>query len=68
MKELDLHSIRHKDVPQLVERFIHENSDDLPLCIITGNSQKMHEIVTKSAEEMGYHILDTGKFTEMVIY
>ena len=41
MRELDLHGVRHEDVDRLVENFILLNN--LPVTIITGNSQKMTE-------------------------
>ena len=43
MKELDLHGIRHAEVDRLVENFVLLNEP--PLTIITGNSQRMSEIV-----------------------
>tara|TARA_R100000084_G_scaffold100348_1_gene55008 strand:- start:1 stop:201 length:201 start_codon:yes stop_codon:yes gene_type:complete len=42
-KILDLHGIRHAEVDRLVENFILLNEP--PLTIITGNSQRMMEIV-----------------------
>ena len=43
MKKLDLHGIRHSEVDRLVENFVLLNEP--PLTIITGNSQRMMEIV-----------------------
>ena len=43
MKKLDLHGIRHAEVDRLVENFVLLNEP--PLTIITGNSQRMMEIV-----------------------
>ena len=42
-KRLDLHGIRHAEVDRLVENFVLLNEP--PLTIITGNSQRMMEIV-----------------------
>ena len=42
-KTLDLHGVKHVDVERLVENFILLNEP--PLTIITGNSQRMQEIV-----------------------
>jgi hypothetical protein len=39
MKTLDLHGIRHKDVPRQVENFVLTN--DTPMRIIIGNSGTM---------------------------
>ena len=43
MKNLDLHGIRHEDVDRLVENFVLLNEP--PLTIITGNSDRMRQIV-----------------------
>ena len=43
MKTLDLHSVRHENVDRLVENFVLLNKP--PLTIITGNSNRMQEIV-----------------------
>ena len=42
-KTLDLHGVKHEDVDRIVENFVLLNNP--PLTIITGNSQKMSEIV-----------------------
>ena len=42
-KTLDLHGVKHADVERLVENFVLLNEP--PLTIITGNSQRMQEIV-----------------------
>ena len=41
--KLDLHGVRHTEVERLVENFVLLNEP--PLTIITGNSQRMAEIV-----------------------
>ena len=43
IKQLDLHGIKHEDVDRLVENFVLLNKP--PLKIITGNSDKMPELV-----------------------
>ena len=42
-KRLDLHGVKHEDVDRIVENFVLLNEP--PLTIITGNSQRMSEIV-----------------------
>ena len=49
MKRLDLHGKSHEDSRQLVEVFIENNIDNLPIQIITGNSVDMQTIVKKVA-------------------
>jgi len=43
MNKLDLHKIRHEEVDRMVENFIFLN--ELPIEIITGNSDGMQELV-----------------------
>ena len=43
LKKLDLHGVRHSEVDRLVENFVLLNNP--PLEIITGNSDKMPELV-----------------------
>ena len=43
MKELDLHGLSHLEVGDKVENFVLLN--DSPFRIITGNSERMREIV-----------------------
>ena len=40
---LDLHGVRHNDVDRIVENYVLLNNP--PITIITGNSQRMQEIV-----------------------
>ncbi len=44
-KTLDLHGVKHEDVDRLVENYVLLNNP--PMDIITGNSQRMQEIVIK---------------------
>ena len=57
MKRLDLHGVRHEDVDRIVENFVLLNSP--PMRIITGNSEKMKEIVRETCEVQGFVIDDT---------
>ena len=45
INQLDLHGIRHSDVDRMVENYILLN--DSPMRIITGNSDRMIELVIK---------------------
>ena len=45
--KLDLHGIKHKDVPNKVDTFIRHNKNNFPVEIITGNSITMIKLVQK---------------------
>ena len=51
MKVIDLHGVRHDDVERLVENFVLLNEP--PLKIITGNSDRMSNIVIVKLSELG---------------
>lgn len=53
MKELDLHGVRHNQVHNLVEDFILKSSSPV-LKIITGNSNRMLELVREVLCEYGF--------------
>ena len=63
IKELDLHKIRHSEVDRLVENFVLLNA--LPLRIITGNSDKMKELVIRVLDkhDMEYEQLHPSNIT-----
>ena len=44
---LDLHGVYHIEVERLTNKFLEENLENLPDLIITGNSDRMKEIVKK---------------------
>ena len=44
MEELDLHGVFHSEVRDKVENFVLLNSTNLPLRIITGDSQRMRNL------------------------
>jgi hypothetical protein len=58
MNRLDLHRVRHEEVDRMVENFVFLN--ELPIEIITGNSDKMQELVINVLErnEFEYTIGD----------
>ena len=55
---LDLHGVRHNDVERLVENFVLLNEP--PLTIITGNSDKMSNIVLSTLNK---HSISWERFT-----
>ena len=58
MRKLDLHGVRHGEVQILVEDFVLENQNYLPIKIITGNSEKMKRIVTNVLNDHGFQYSD----------
>ncbi len=63
IKQLDLHGIRHEEVDRLVENFVLLNEP--PIRIITGNSNKMKDIVTEVLDrhDMEYEQFKTSQIT-----
>ena len=51
MKSLDLHGKSYEEANILVNIFIENNIDSMPLQIITGNSNQMKEIVCTIIEK-----------------
>ena len=47
---LDLHGVRHESAPRIIEDFILEKIDDLPIAVITGHSLLSRTIVLVSKE------------------
>ena len=63
IKQLDLHGIRHHDVDRLVENFVLLN--DTPMRIITGNSDRMVELVVEVLDrhQINYERFKPGQIT-----
>ena len=63
IKQLDLHGIRPEEVDRLVENFVLLNEP--PIRIITGNSNKMRDIVTEVLDrhDMEYEQFKTSQIT-----
>ena len=53
MKTLDLHGIRHEGVVQQIYSFVYNN--ELPVRVITGQSEAMRKIVLDTVSLLGYH-------------
>ena len=53
LPELDLHGIYHIEVKTKVSKFLEDNQDNLPVLIITGNSNRMITIVKDVVESKG---------------
>ena len=49
MLELDLHGVRHADVKDVVINFLYDK--DMPVRIITGNSNSMKNIVKEVLDQ-----------------
>ena len=53
---LDLHGIKHSDVPNTVDTFIRQNQKNLPVEIITGNSLDMQIAVKGVVDTYGLNM------------
>ena len=62
IKELNLHGVKHEDVDRIVENFVLLNN--LPLEIVTGNSQKMQELVV---DVLNRHGMEYNRWTRFGI-
>ena len=47
MNSIDLHGIKHRDATSIIDSFIRQNKDNLPIEVITGNSIDMQSILRK---------------------
>ena len=56
---LDLHGVRHHEVKIMVEDFVLNNQEQLPLIIICGNSSKMIELVTETLSDINVNFEET---------
>ena len=56
---LDLHGVRHHEVKIMVEDFVLNNQEQLPLVIICGNSSKMIELVTETLSDINVNFEET---------
>lgn len=68
MNEIDLHQVKHTDAEVKVEDYVLTN--DLPIKIITGNSEEMKKIVEEVLKRHGFEYrigdfsgLNTGYIT-----
>ncbi len=52
-RTLDLHSTRHSEVDEKLRKFL--NFVELPAFVLTGNSEKMKNIVEKVVTQYGWH-------------
>lgn len=57
MKTLDLHGVKHADVPKLMDQFIWEqmNKKSKEIEIITGLSQTMKQVVIKNLKDYEFN-------------
>ena len=51
---LDLHGVRHFDVPMIVLDFALQHQKELPLIVICGNSNQMIKIVTSELQKNSF--------------
>ena len=53
MKNIDLHGIKHNNASNMVDTFIRQNKNNLPVEIITGNSLDMQNIINRIVKLYG---------------
>lgn len=53
--KLDLHGVKHSDVQKEVDSFLWKNHDNIPVQIVTGNSEKMKQEVIKVLKDYDYN-------------
>ena len=58
MIEIDLHGFKHEEVKEKLANLLilHYNMDNLPIRVITGNSDKMKQIVKKKKKKYEFTI------------
>ncbi len=68
MKVLDLHGVKHADVNGLVENFVLAN--EMPVKIITGNSQYMKDAVSEVVKryELKTTRINLHNLGEVILY
>jgi len=67
MKIIDLHGVRHKDVPDVIINACV--TYDIPFVVITGVSVQMKEIVSSAAATSGLTVRDVfGNPGRVVLY
>ena len=57
METLDLHDLSHKEAKDIVEDFIIQNFENMPVEIITGNSINMQQILKIIAKEHNLRVV-----------
>jgi len=65
--KLDLHGILHEDVQIKVENFVLLNQDSAPLEIITGNSNRMRDLVGTVLTRIPCDMIDTSQQGKIVV-
>jgi DNA-nicking Smr family endonuclease len=64
MNKLDLHGVKHSDVPALLDNFIYNNNGITDFQIITGNSEEMKKLVCSLLDTYAYDY-QVGGFLKM---
>ena len=62
MKKLDLHGIKHQKASNMVDTFIRQNKNNLPVEIITGNSLDMQNIIKRIVKSYGMRMEPKSHF------
>ena len=62
MKKIDLHGIKHRNATIMVDTFIRQNQNTLPVEIITGNSLDMQNIIRRIVKLYGLRMEPKSHF------
>ena len=62
MKKIDLHGIKHHNATNMVDIFIRQNKNNLPVEIITGNSLDMQNIIKRIVKLYGLRMEPKSHF------
>ena len=62
MKKLDLHGTKHQEASNMVDTFIRQNKNNLPVEIITGNSLDMQNIIKRIVKSYGMRMEPKSHF------
>ena len=59
---LDLHGKTHSEAKILIDEFIIQNSESLPLEVITGNSTDMHKVLKAVVKNHNFKLIPSNSF------
>ena len=64
MECLDLHGVDYEDAEFLIEKFVTDNFDDLPVKIVSGNSRRFSDLIREVVDR---HLGRLAEYLEQVL-